>query len=188
MDIQNHIFKEEFVKHLRSSQLTISPVKEGNDFVVSNEASSKSLLVRTVCPTLDMKDLMHLMEPAPFYNAQVIVYYRFMIDDPVYTPDLFIFCYENSVLKRNDFLIFRTHELLSRLLKIGLKPSRSGYYKLLVWIFRGDFVFVANNISGESEWYLLGGLGRPGNGRENTMASDTERDLSRFLNRWGGFR
>ena len=70
--------------------------------------------------------------------------------------------------------------------KVPVKPDKSSYYKLLLWIFPGDFVLVANNISGEGEWYLLGGL-QSKNDPVSCQAKESERDLSSYFNRWDVF-
>ena len=131
-------------------------------------------------------DLMHLKEPAPFYKAEAVLFFRFAINDSVYPPDIIVFIYENQVLKRTDFLIFKATTLKDCLGKVPVKLDKSGYYKLLLWIFPGDFVFVANNISGEGEWYLLGGLDN-NIGSYDCMAKGSERDLSGYLNQWNVF-
>jgi hypothetical protein len=183
--MRKDLFITEFNKRFRNTGLAVSPVKNGKDFVISNEKVSKALLVRTEYP-FDDKEKEYLRYPAPFYRAEAVVFFRFAINDSVYPPDIIILIYENQVLKRTDFLIFKTVALKECLGKVPVKPDKSGYYNLLLWIFPGDFVFVANNISGEGEWYLLGGL-QSKNDPDNCMAKETERDLSRYLNRWDVF-
>jgi hypothetical protein len=183
--MRNNLFITEFNKRFRNTGLDVSPVKNGKDFVISNEKVSKALLVRTEYP-FDDKEQDYLRYPAPFYNAEAVVFFRFAVNDSVYPPDIIIFIYENQVLKRTDFLIFKATTLKECLGKIPVKPDKSGYYKLLLWIFPGDFVFVANNISGEGEWYLLGGL-ESKNDPASCMAKESERDLSGYLNRWDVF-
>ncbi len=64
--------------------------------------------------------------------------------------------------------------------EIPLRPGKGGFYNLLLWIFRDNFVFVASNLSGEGEWYLLGGL----EGGGDCIARGGERDFSAYLNNW----
>lgn len=180
-----NLFEKEFNKRFRNMGLAVSPVKNGKDFVISNNEGSKALLVRTEYP-FDDKEQEYLRYPAPFYHAEAVLFFRFTMSDSVYPPDIIIFIYENQVLKRTDFLIFKAAALKECLGKIPVKPDKSGYYNLLLWIFPGDFVFVANNISGEGEWYLLGGL-QSKNDPDSCLAKETERDLSQYLNRWDVF-
>jgi len=181
--MENKIFETEFNIRFRNRGLKISSAASGNDFVISNDEGTKALLVRTVLPATDPDNLMHLHEPAPFYNAEAVLFFRFSISDSVYPPDHVVLIYENPALKRSDFLIFKTAGLEKRLGDMQIKPDRSGFYKLLLWIFPGDFIFAANDISGEGEWYLLGGLSS-GGGADRTMAKGSERDFSAHLNRW----
>jgi len=178
-------FITEFNKRFRRTGLSVSPVKNGKDFVISNNEASKVLLVRTEYPFND-KEKEYLRYPAPFYKAEAVVFFRFALNNSVYPPDIIAFIYENQVLKRTDFLIFKAAALKECLGKVPVKPDRFGYYNLLLWIFPGDFVFVANNISGEGEWYLLGGL-ESKNDPVCFMAKESERDLSAHLNRWDVF-
>jgi len=178
-------FITEFNKKFRNTGLAVSPVKNGKDFVISNNEASKVLLVRTEYP-FDDKEKEYLRYPAPFYKAEAVLFFRFAVNNSVYPPDIIVFIYENQVLKRTDFLIFKAATLKECLGKVPVKPDKSGYYNLLLWIFPGDFVFVANNISGEGEWYLLGGL-QSKNDPVDCMAKESERDLSGYLNRWEVF-
>jgi hypothetical protein len=180
--MRNDPFITEFNKRFRRTGLAVSPVKNRKDFVISNNEASKVLLVRTEYPHNDKKQK-YKRYPPPFYNAEAVVLFLFKTDDSVYPPDFIFLIYENPVLKRTDFLIFKETVLKATLSKIPIKPSRSGFYKLLLWIFPGDFVFAANNISGEGEWYLLGGL-QSKNDPVSCMAKESERDLSGYLNRW----
>jgi hypothetical protein len=186
MTKNQELFKTEFTRRFRTTSLSISPTQNGKDFVISSNKVSKALLVRTEYPDVDTDDLMHLKEPAPFYHAESVLFFRFTMSDAVYQPDFMVFTYENQVLKRTDFLIFKTTALEACLGNIPIKPDMSGYYKLLLWIFPGDFVFVANNLSGEGEWYLLGGL-EDNIGPSDCMANGSERDLSGYLNQWNAF-
>lgn len=180
-----NLFEKEFNKRFRNKCLAVSPVKNGNDFVISNEKISKALLVRTEYP-FDDKEEEYLRYSALFYEAEAVLFFRFAISDSVYPPDIIVFIYENQVLKRTDFLIFKAATLKECLGKVPVKPDKSSYYKLLLWIFPGDFVLVANNISGEGEWYLLGGL-QSKNDPVSCLAKESERDLSSYFNRWDVF-
>jgi len=113
-------------------------------------------------------------------NAEAVAFFRFTIEDVVYPPDFFVFIYGNPVAGRTDFLILRRDELRARLEKIHLRADKLGYYNLLLWIFMNGFVFVASNLSGEGEWYLLGGLQDGG----DCIAKEGERDFSTYLNNW----
>jgi hypothetical protein len=178
-------FEGEFARRFRGSGLKISPVGNNKDYVISNDEASTALLVRTVFPFND-KVQKYVRYPAPFYNAEAVVLFRYKTDDSVYPPDVFTFIYKNQVLMKTDFLIFKTSELKECFKEIPLKPSRSGYYKMLLWIFPGDFVFMASNLSGEGEWYLLGGLNN-GNDPSCSMGKDSKLDFSKYLNRWNIF-
>jgi hypothetical protein len=186
MTRNKEIFRTEITRRFKNSDLTIASDKNGKDFVISNSKGSSELIVRTEFQCTDPDDLMHLREPAPFYNAQAVLFFRFSFNDSVHPPDFIVFICENPILKRTDFLIFKAAVLKGFLAKVQIKPDKSGYNKLLLWIFRNDFVFVANNISGEGEWYLLGGLDND-IGSSDCMAKGSERDLSGYLNQWNAF-
>jgi hypothetical protein len=180
------IFKTEITRRFKNSDLTISSDKNGKDFAISNSKVKSDFLVRTEFQCSDPDELMHLRYPAPFYNPQAVLFFKFTLNDSVYPPDFIVFMYENPVLKRTDFLIFKTSVLKECLAKVPIKPDKAGCNKLLLWVFRGDFIFVANNISGEGEWYLLGGLDN-NNDPSCCMAKGNERDLSGYLNQWNAF-
>jgi hypothetical protein len=177
------IFQKEFMKRYKGTNLQISPAANGKDYIISNDAATKAFLVRTEFSCLDEKTHMHERKPAPFLNAEAVVFFRFTLAEVIYPPDFIVFIYENKVLGRNDFLILRYEELKSHLYKIPLRPVTGGYNNLLLWIFPNGFVFAANNLSGEGEWYLLGGLERGG----DCMARGGERDFSGYLNKWNNF-
>ena len=153
-----NIFEEEFNRRYKGTNLQISPAGSGKEYVISNEEASKAILVRTEFSCLDGKTHMHERKPAPFLNVEAVVFFRFAIHDIVYPPDFFVFIYGNPESGRTDYLILRRDELNARLEKIPIRPDRQGFYNLLLWIFMKGFVFVASNLSGEGEWYLLGGL------------------------------
>ncbi len=179
------LFEKEFVKRMEGINLNIHPAKNRKDFIISNDEASKALLVRRIHPCDDKKQN-YLRHPNPAYNAEAVLLFRFKTDGFVYPHDYFCFIWGNPVSGRTDSLIFKSADLNAFLAVISLKPTRSGYYRLLLWIFPGNFVFAANDLSGEGEWYLLGGLGR-GNDPDRCMGKDTERDLSKYLNRWDQF-
>jgi len=123
-------FITEFNKKFRNTGLAVSPVKNGKDFVISNNEASKVLLVRTEYP-FDDKEKEYLRYPAPFYKAEAVLFFRFAVNNSVYPPDIIVFIYENQVLKRTDFLIFKAATLKECLGKVPVKPDKSGYYNLL---------------------------------------------------------
>jgi hypothetical protein len=178
--MNSNIFEQEFNRRYKGTNLKLSRVGRGKEYVISNEEVSKVLLVRTEFSCLDEKMLMHERRPAPFLNAEAVVFFKFRIDDLVYPPEFIVFIYDYHVLGRTDFLIFRYEELKARLRAIQLRPDKGGYYNLLLWIFINGFVFVATNLSGEGEWYMLGGL----QGGGDCMARGGERDFSTYLNNW----
>ena len=105
-----------------------------------------------------------------------------------YPPDFIVFIYENPVLKRTDFLIFKAAVLKECLAKVPIKPDKSGYYKLLLWIFPGDFVFIGKQYFPAKEngiclvvWPMEAIV-------IVAWRKDTERDLSGYLNRWDYLR
>jgi hypothetical protein len=179
--IKSH-FEVEFSKRFKGTNLKLSTVISRNDYIISNDEASKALLVRTIHPC-DDKTQNYLRHPNPVYNAEAVLLFRFKTDGFVYPPDLYCFIWRNPVSGRTDYLIFKTTALKDCLARVGVKPSRSGYYRLLLWIFPGDFLFAANDLSGEGEWYLLGGLSKR-NDPDRCMGKDTERDFSKYLNRW----
>jgi hypothetical protein len=178
--MNRNIFEEEFNRRYKGTYLKLSQSGSGKEYVISNEEASEALLVRTEFSCLDGKTYMHERKPAPFLNAEAVVFFRFCLADVFYPPDFIVFIYGNPVLGRTDFLIFRYEELKARLQEIPLRPGKEGFYNLFLWIFMNGFVFVASNLSGEGEWYLLGGL----EGVGDCLARGGERDFSGYLNNW----
>jgi hypothetical protein len=177
------IFQKEFTKRYKGTNLQISPARSGREYVISNEEASKALLLRTELSCLDEEKYMHERRPAPFLHVEAVVFFRFTLANTVYPPDFIVLIFENPVFGRTDFLIFPREELKTRIEEIPLRPGKGGFYNLLLWIFRDNFVFVASDLSGEGEWYLLGGLERGG----DCMARGGERDFSGYLNKWNNF-
>jgi hypothetical protein len=186
MSINKEIFKIEFSRRFKNTGLSVSMAENGKDLVLSGKKTLKALRIRTELPGVDADAFTHLREPAPFYNAEAVLFYKFTLYDSPYPPDYVVFIFENQVRKKTYFLIFKAVVLKECLEKVPVKPDKSGYFNLLLWIFRNDFVFVANNLSGEGEWYLLGGLDNDV-GSSDCMAKGDERDWSEHMNRWNIF-
>jgi hypothetical protein len=177
------IFQKEYSRRYYGTNLQISPAANGKDFIISNDAASKAFLVSIEFSCLDGKTHIHERKPAPFLNAEAVVFFRFSLADVVYPPDFIVLIYENPVFGRTDFLIFPREKFKAQIEEIPLRPGKGGFYNLLLWIFRDNFVFVASDLSGEGEWYLLGGLQSGG----DCMAKGGERDFSDYLNKWNNF-
>jgi hypothetical protein len=182
MDKDNAQFESEFKKRLGRTSFKLLTTKNGNDYIISNDEASKALLVRAIHPCDDKKQN-YLRHPNPAYNAEAVLIFRFKTDGFVYPHDFYSFIWRNPISGRTDSLIFKTTDIKDCLARVGVRSTRSGYYRLLLWIFPGNFIFAANDLSGEGEWYLLGGVSK-GNDPERCMGKDTERDFSRYLNRW----
>ncbi len=105
MNLHN-IFEVEFSRRYKGTNLHISPAGGGKDYIISNEEASKAHLVRTEFPCLDEKTFMHERKPAPFLNAEAVVFFRFTLADTIYPPDFMVLIYENPVSGSTDFLIF----------------------------------------------------------------------------------
>jgi len=152
------IFEEDFNRRYKVTSLQISPAGSSKEYVISNEEVTKALVVRTEFSCLDEKTQMYERKPAPFLNVEAVVFFKFTLADIIYPPDFIVLIYDNTASRAADFLIFRTEELKSRLEKIPLRLEKGGYYNLLLWIFRDNFVFVASNLPGKGGWYMPGGL------------------------------
>ena len=143
--MRKDIFQIEFNKRFKSTNLKISSTANGIDHFILNAAMSKTVLLRPAYPDYNYM-MTHWKSPAPFLNGEAVLWFLFKTDDSVYPPDYMSLIYENPVLNRTDFLIVKTDKLKERLHKISGKPGKSPIYKMLLWIFRGDFLYVATNL------------------------------------------
>lgn len=166
-------FEVDFRKRFEDYDHSISPGESNGDFTITFKETSKIIFVRTELP--EVRE--YIKEPAPFYNARAAEIFRFSLNDPSVIPDYYAFIFRNNLTGKNEYLIIETAELLARLAKIPEKPDRNGYYELLMWALPDDGIFIANSVSAEGEWYLLGsGLWKGG-----------DWDFSGYLNRWDPF-
>ena len=176
------LFKAEFNRRYKSSDLTVYSAPNWKDYIITNESASKIMIVTMVYE--DYFDIrQHKRFPPPQYSAEAVILFRFRIDDSEFTPNVLSFIYENPVLKRTEFLNIRSTNIKEILQGISGKPWKARVYEIILWVFPDDFLFVANNLSGEGEWYLLGGLDNH-NDNSCCMAKGSERDLSGYLNQW----
>jgi len=170
---ENSIYIRELYVKCTQKNIEIRECIRENDYVVVNEKHSQAFLLRMVYP--DQKSLaIYGRLPSPSHNCEVSAHYSFTADDPIYPPDYMGFAWRNQVKLTTDFLFIKTEELKVRLELISGESGVAPTSKVLLWIFPDDFVFVASDLSGEGEWFLLGsGLARNG-----------DRDFSKYLNRW----
>lgn len=171
------VFESEFSNRFGRNGFKITPFGDVGDFLISKRKIPGTLFVRTLFPVeKEASDIIRC--PSPEYNVEAVLYFSLIIGNADYVQDYIILIYENPVQKRTDFLIIKTVELLNRLRKMSEISYSSDIYTLLIWIFPGDFVFAATDLSGEGEWYLLG----------SGLAKGSERDFSEFLNCWDEFK
>lgn len=166
-------FEYEFRNRFKSTSLKIIPTADEKDFVICNEKTSKAILVRTIEPIPEAEPGDYRL-PDPQLDAEVVECYRFRIGDSVYPPDTYIFFYNNLFTVSKNFLMFTRDELIERLNALKESPDELQFYHLLIWVLPENYVFAANNMSTDEEWYLMG----------SGCHQHFERDLSGFLDRW----
>ena len=151
------LFEAEFNRRYKSSETTITRAPNWKDYIISDASASKIMIVTMVYE--DYSDIhQHKRFPPPHYNAEAAVLFRFRIDDSEFTPNVLSFAYDNPVLKRTELMNIRSTEIREILHRTSGKPGKAQVYEIILWVFPGNFLFLANNLSGEGEWYLLGGL------------------------------
>jgi hypothetical protein len=170
-------FENEFRKRFKDPSLKIIHTSNEKDFVICNEKTSKAILVRTIEPIPEAEPRDYRL-PDPQLDAEVVECYRFRIGDSVYPPDTYVFIYNNLFTGTKNFLMFTEDELIKRLKALKENPDESQFCHLLIWVLPENYVFAANNMSTDEEWYLMG----------SGSSQHFERDLSGFLNRWDIFK